>query len=282
MQKVVYADVLVFLNTVFTFILLLSVKVFAGRHTTLLRITAASAIGGFYSLILLVRPLHLLILLISKAAASVLIVTTAFALKRINLIIKYGMLLFLTSYLYAGIIYAANSYFNSDYITVNNGTVYYNLSIYSLLLLSVAVYIVLLFIKKKILRYNHRNMIYDLTIHAKGKEIQLKALFDTGNSVKDIYFDMPVIIMNEKNIFMLFGEKEICEDTLSFLHKKVPVRLLPIASIAGEAYLPSFTADRAEIHGNTENRTLNNVCVALTKDPLGYEKYQALINERTI
>ena len=278
----VYADVLVFLNTVLTFIILLSVKVFSGCNSTMLRITSASVIGGFYSLILLVPPLHLLILFISKAAVSILIISTAFALKRVNQIIKYGTLFFLVSYLYAGVIYAANLYFNSNYITVNNGTVYYNLSLYSLILISVAVYIVLLIIKKKILRYNHRDMIYDLTIHAKGKEIQLKALFDTGNSVKDIYFDLPVIIMNEKNIFMLFGEINMCEDTLSYLHKKVPVRLLPIASISGEAYLPAFTADRAVICGNTENRTFNNVCVALTKDPLGYEKYQALINERTI
>ena len=281
MQQVVYADVLVFLNTVLTFIILLSVKVFSGCNSTILRISAASVIGGFYSLILLVPTLHLLILFISKAAASMLIVSTAFALKRIKQIIKYGTLFLLVSYLYAGVIYAAHLYFNSSFITVNNGTVYYNLSLYSLILISVAVYIVLLFIKKKILRYNHREMIYDLTIHAKGKEIQLKALFDTGNSVKDIYFDLPVIIMNEKNIFMLFGDKNMREDTLSYLHRKVPIRLLPIASISGEAYLPAFTADRAIIRGNTANKTVNNVCVALTKDPLGFEKYQALINEKT-
>ena len=55
----------------------------------------------------------------------------------------------MVSFLYAGIIYAAQYFFQPTFMQVNNGYAYYDFSLMSLIIVTVAAFIALKIVKKK-------------------------------------------------------------------------------------------------------------------------------------
>ena len=281
MKQVIYVDVLIFLNTVITFFLLITIKRFTCVKTSAPRLMIASAVGGVYSLILLAPKLNFFVMLLAKSAMGVSIVYIAFRSKKTFQLIKCIALFLIFSFLYAGVVFSVQSIFNTNYIIVKNGSVYFNVTVYSLIIISAFVYCAIWILQNKIFRIRNDDMIYDVVIHFAGREISVRALMDTGNSLRDIYTNQPVIILNEKQAKTLTLQTIGPTPELLETAKKagLPLRILPVHALSGNTLLPAFTADRAEIIGENTRKTFKSVCVAVTNDQMGLDKYQALIND---
>ena len=278
MRQIVYADVLVFLNTVVTFFLLLTVKQFAAVKTSTPRLITASFVGGVYSLVLLAPKMHFLLLLLAKTAMSVSITLIAFHVIRGRKLLRCLALFLGASFLYAGIMYALSYCLQGTFVTVNNGAVYYDISVYSLIGITALVYGVLVVLRKKVFRYDKEDLICTVKLTCLQNEVTVKALVDSGHNAKDVYTGRPVVILAREQAAMLAGRSlDVMERTVGETGCAPAIRLLPLRSLSGEKLLPAFTAESVEITGRNTYRLVRNVSVAVTDDPLGGEKYEALI-----
>ncbi len=154
------------------------------------------------------------------------------------------------------------------------------MSAYALIAVSVVIYAVIFLLRKRVFHGTKEDRIYHITLTFKENTVQALALLDSGNHLKDIYTNQPVMIIRENLAQTLtsFDFSNMTEPREE-MNTKVPVRLLPVHSLASESVLPAFTLSSAEITGHTTCRTIKNVCAAVTNDELGGEKYQALISD---
>ncbi|MBQ7637704.1 MAG: sigma-E processing peptidase SpoIIGA [Clostridia bacterium] len=262
------------MNTVITFLLLLPVKQFTGARTGAGRLTLASFAGGLYSLVMLAPEMNVLLALLTKSAMCVSIVFIAFREKKFRKMLRCVLLFSAFSFLYAGIMYFIVNVFGVSFFSVNNGSVYFNINAFSLICICCAVYAGIFFFRKRFFVPSPEDMIYGAKLYYRGNCVSVRALLDTGNSVKDIYTGNPVIILESRNASALTGQA----GELAPGNAEIPVRLIPVSSLAAGKLLPAFTAERAVITNGPDEREIKTPCVAVTEDKLGGEKYQALIS----
>lgn len=281
MQQVIYADVLVFLNTVITFILLLTVRQFTGVRTSAGRMVAASFVGGAYSLVILAPKMHFLLMLLAKTAMGVSITYIAFSVKSVRRMLKCLCIFLCSSFLYAGIMYSFHAVFGTGFLTVKNGSVYFDLSVTSLILLTALIYVVILVLRKKVFNVRQEDMIYELKLATDRAEITVSALLDTGHSVRDIYTNRPVLILQQAQAERLTQVEFGSQDALlqAAQQGNLALRLLPVKTLSGEKLLPAFSAVSVQTAGENVRKKIGPVSVAVTRENLGSEKYQALISE---
>lgn len=279
LQQVIYADVLIFFNTVITFILLLTVRAFVNVGSSSGRIMLASLVGGVYSLIILAPKMHFLLMLLAKTGMCVSITCIAFHAKSFRNMLRCAVLFAASSYLFAGVVYAISFIVQSEYLIVNNGFPYIQISIISMIIICVIVYAVLFLLRKTVFRMQEDDMLYNLHLSFSGEEIDVLALLDSGNSIRDIYTGKPVIILTSERAIQLTGSEipSVFTDWTN-LNGSVKWRLLPVHALDGDKLLPVFNADAVRIAKGSSNKTLASVCVAVTNDPLGNGRYQALLS----
>ena len=279
MQRVIYADVLIFFNTVITFILLLTVKAILNMGGRAGRIILASFVGGAYSLIILAPQMPFSLMLLARAGMCVSITCIAFRATSMRNMLRSAALFLFSSYLYAGIIYAFNYMFQSEYLIVNNGFSYVQISIVSMIIICTIVYGLLFLLRKTVFRVHAQDMIYDLILSASGTEIAVRALLDSGNSIRDVYTGKPVIILTSACAEALIGGSFPTDPTaLPDLHSDVRWRLLPVHALDGDKLLPLFMADAVKIIKGDNQKKHSSVCIAVTNDTLGKGEYQALLS----
>ena len=275
MEKVIYVDVLIFLNTVITFILLLTASQLTGFIIKPVRLITGSLVGGVYSLMLLAPPMKGIAVFAARTAMCVSLICITFDPKQVRAFFKLFAVFLASNYLYAGIIYASFYLLSPDFMQVNNGYAYYDMSILSVIAVSSAAYAVIFLLKKTVFKKNQQDAIHNVEIIYGENRINEKALLDTGSTVRDPFNAKPVMVLNREAAFVLTGEM-INEESL--YSDKVRIRLLPVKTVAGNKLLPVFTADKVIVNDNGISKETDNPGIAVTEDELGNEKYQALIS----
>lgn len=284
MRRVVYADSLVIMNTVVTYILLLSVRSFGRIRTAALRLVAAAFLGGVASLLVLVPPLSLYVSLLIKIALCSVISFLAFFVKDFRKFIRSLSLFALMTFLYGGVMFFL-SYACSGFFLYRNGFGYVGMRFPGLIISVSALYLILILIKRKLCK-NSERFIYEITLYYCNRTAKGKALFDSGHFVSDCYNGQPVIIVKESILHRLLTEPEFAE--LKEMNRLidqshagiVKARLIPVSTVSGEHLLPAFTCDKVTVSGQDTFITVNSVTVALANLPDGAEGCDALINER--
>lgn len=275
MQEVVYVDVLFFINTVITFLLLLTVRQLSGVSASGGRLAVASAAGGVYSLILLAPPLPWPLLLLTRGFMCVSLSFLAFHIRRWRTMARCTLLFLGVSFLFAGALYSFSFLFDGGFLTVQNGCAYAALSPPTLIGLCTAFYFLLRFLKKKVFRPAASDFICRATLCYGEREIGFSALFDSGNEVQDVYAGRPVIIVSPFVWEALTGAPPPADPALA--PGSPPLRLLPVHTLGKTGLLPAFTAGRLLLQLEGEAREVLSPCVALAPDALGEERYQGLI-----
>ena len=281
MRNVIYLDTLIFLNTVVTFILLLSVRQFAGVKTGDGRLMAASFLGGAVSLLILAPPLGILLEIPVKIAGGILISAAAFYIRGGKRFLKcVGLFLGLT-FLYAGAMFFLSQFFGG--VVSRNGIAYVGLNVPSLVILSCVLYAVLKLLKKKCFggREDYR---YEIELRRGEQKVEGTALYDSGNFVADCYTGNPVVIVRQDFIRPLLSVREA--DFLSRLSRfsvtepadTLQARLIPVVTVAGERFLPAFTCDEAVVKNGGRYYRIDSVSVAVLESPLELSGCDALIN----
>lgn len=284
MQKIIYADVLIFLNAVVTFVLLLSVAELSSVRAKPGRIATGSLVGGVYSLIILAPPINFFALLITKIFMCISIVLLTFHVKSYKKTLKCLSIFVLMNFLYAGVIYFFSTLTGAAYLQYNNGYGYIHISTPALILITAAVFAVLKILHAKFYSQRAKNLIYKLLIRYNNSEVCVNALYDSGNSICDAYTGRPVVIVSEEQISELLNQDDFLalthgKNSAELLSKsKIKIRYLPVSTIGGKEILPAFTADRVIIENDGVYKEIEMPSIAVTSSGLGRKDYRALIN----
>lgn len=287
MQIVVYADVLIFLNSIITLMLLLATSELFNIDAKKIHMFIGAVVGGFFSLILFAPSMGILITVVSRVIICIIIVLLTFRVKCIKMLFKAILGFLCVSFLFAGIMYGVSSCLSNRVIVYNNGYVYFNFSVLTLI---ICCGVILLFIKifnKKFLRKNAEDLVYNIKIEHDNKESVTLAYFDTGNNVTDIFTGKSVILVDVEEVKSLF-DLFLFEDIKKFFYEKTEIivtekmRLIPVKSLGETKMIPVFTCDRVTLWDDTVKKIIEKPVIGITNAMFNDCSYKALINESVL
>ncbi len=283
MQTVIYIDVLVFINSIITFLILMTTSDIVKRYADSKHYVAGSFAGGLLSIAILLPEINLLLSVLLKASEAALIVRIAFGYGNIRRYAKAALSFVIVSLLYGGIIFSVNCLFLSDRIYGNNGYYYIDFSSTGLIIICFSVFVALRIIDRRFFRKHKTEIIYDIELFFSDRKVSCKALYDSGNSVRDRFTGKPVIIVSFSVLEGLFNgnEAQLINSILDgIIPTELPerIRLLPVRTLGNYRLLPAYSADKAVISNEDFSKTVLNPSIALSDDSFGGRKYSALIN----
>ena len=280
----VYADVLVALNILLTYILIVATRVLCKVATNKWAVLLSSVIGGICSLVIFYEKGGIVFSLLYKIITGSFIVGIAFLPKSLKIFIKEILAFFGTSLLFAGGIFALEITFHPRNIMFYNGTVYFDMSIAYLIACVLVIYGIFLLADYLITKHNGKIGKCQLEITYNEISVNMTAFIDTGNTLTDGMTGKPVIIAELSSLSPLFSREEIMffksgdfENVPEALRKSF--RIIPCRTVVESSLLKAFVPEFVMIKDGN-NIYKNNFCiVAITENELSRGEYKALINE---
>ncbi len=257
----IYIDVLFFVNFIINICLIASAGSVMKLNLKTMRITLSSAIGAVYSCLIFVGDFNALTSVGIRICFVTLIVLTAFGRCKIRQLIKRCLVFFALTVL-LGILTLAVLYFSDIGIrlggVVKNGIFYFNIPMSLMLVSCITAYVVICLLKRIFKKTVSRSYVR-ITIHHLGKTVELKALIDTGNMLKDPFSGKKVLIAELGVLKPLFDfdTKAVFED---FENLPEGFRLIPYSSIGNNCGLiAAFVPDSVQIEKAEETNIITAV-----------------------
>ncbi len=279
----VYADVLVSVNILITYIFLVCVRVFFGAPTNKLFIALASFIGGISSVVIFFEEGSVLLNILYKAFVCAVITAVAFMPDNLKRFSKLFGGFFGVSVLFGGAVYLINITLKPHNLFVNNGAVYFDMSVTYLIGVVFSVYGVFTLFEWFFLRRSVTRDTYDVIISLRQSEVTLRGFVDTGNSLRDGLSGNPVFVAGRDAVSPLFTY-----DEMSFLKGtctgtppdslKMYYRVLPCTTATGKGLLPAFVPQRVVLVKGNQKADAGRVTIGLSPE-LKDEGHSILLNK---
>ncbi len=294
MKQTIYVDVLICVNIFINYFLLLSVSKILNLTLIRKKLILSALVGAIYSLIILLPPVSWILSLFIKLVMSASIVILAFRWISLKLFLKTFLTFYGVNFLFGGIIFFIWYFVTPNRIFINNDMIYLNLSPLFLVLATFASYLAIRLIHKIVGRQDilaQTNC--DVLIEFEGKSIILKAKVDTGNTLKEPFSGLPVIVAQCQFVETILPaqlKEYLCVRSANSEPKVMQshslpwltgFRLIPFKTISGDGLLPAFKATRIKVLSKTQNIS-KDAYVAICSERIFNNEYQALINSELI
>lgn len=276
-ELIVYADVLVFLNTLVDYFLLLAAARLTGEKIKSWRAALAAILGGISSLYIFLPQQKTAIELLYKAGTAFCLSAVCFKLHGIKQYLKNTGVLFLVTCAYAGVMFAFWVIFKPHGMVINNSVVYFSISPTVLVICSVGGYMLFTLLWRIFGKGAPLAQRCDITVFADGRSISLKAISDTGNSIEDVFEKSDVIIADKKEIEQLLGSVDFNQNPE--LQRRY--RILPCGTVSGYDTLDGFRCDSATVEFGDKKTVLTKPLLAVSKVRLK-DGYNAIINPKIL
>lgn len=265
MKQVIYIDVLIFLNVIITFLLLLASSKMIKIYPSAGRLTVASVLGGFSSLIILAPEMGLFLSLLTKLLFSLVIVTCAFNPKTLGAIAKETAYFFAANFIFAGTMLFASSLPGISLVNYNNGAVYINFSFFSLIASCVICYGVTCLLNRFSKHRESHCEVFYAEIFMGKKSVKSPAIADSGNALTDPYTGKAVIVSDKATLseILPYNIKEYFDNGICD-----GIKLIPCKTVSGSALLPCFKADRIIIKNDKIKIETENSLIAVSSEKL--------------
>lgn len=292
MKQTIYIDVLISVNLFINYFLLLSVARILNLKPIRKKIILAAFIGSLYSLIILLPPFNYFFSLFIKLIMSVSIVFLAFKFTNVKLFAKIIIVFYGISFLFGGIIFCIWFFVMPNKIFINNNMIYLNLSPLFLVVATLISYMVIRITNKVTGYKNNLWLNYDLLVSFNNKFVILKAKVDTGNTLREPFSGLPVVVAqykfvyeiipeSVKEIMIVYDKYKLSEKSLVDIQKFKDFRLIPYKTISGTGLLPAFKADYIKILSKDQN-IKKDAYIAVCNEKIFNDEIQALINSELI
>lgn len=256
---VVYADILMLVNFVVDYFLLSISARFLHKKPSLWRMLLGSALGGVFSLYILLPQSSFVFQSSVQILMSMVLCLTAYGFGNIKSFLRSIAVLFCVNFAYSGAMIAIWLIFKPHGMVINNSVIYFNISPLFLILFSVAGYFGVS-LGRKILKRNFSQNIYcDVTLFCNDKTIKLQGIADTGNSVTDVFGISQIFIVEEGAINTLLGEQK---------NNPARFRKIPCNTVTGEKLLDGYRIDRAQITLDKRKYDFKNPILAVSQSRL--------------
>lgn len=242
-MQTIYADVLIVLNIYVNFILVLASSRITRSKVSNKRGIISAVYGSFYSLMILLPELDILLNMLIKIFAGATIVLIAFGFGNSKRFFINTVCFFTVNFVFGGVIFALYIWLEPSFIHFNNTYFYVDFSLLLLIFVTAFLYTVL-----SIFRYFFdRNMLlsddYRIIVKYKGNTAVLDGFADTGNSLVDFFSGKPVVICSREELSEIINIPDNPEECL----KIKGFRLIPYSTVSGEGMIPVFTPDEVTI-----------------------------------
>lgn len=276
MVKTIYADVLLVINLIINYLLLFVTAHIAVLPLSRFRLLLASSFGALYAVASFLPSLSFLLFFPIKLFIAVIMVFLAFGKK---LFLRAYLTFFVSSLVFAGFCLLAPSVISS----VSGGVYYINLSFPVLILSTLLAYILLRIVFSR--RCGGEKKVCSVTVKNKDEELELRALVDTGNSLRAPHTNARVVICAYDTVraILPLAAREILDEyrgkSFSLAFDKLSdishFSLIPYKTVGVSfSLLLAFTPDEIYI----EKKLSNGAVCAISEAPVGDGSgYDALI-----
>lgn len=290
---VIYLDVLLALNWLIDFLLLSAAAKLLRLPERRVRLVLGAGAGGLSSLLILLPEPPLPLSFVIKLAVAAAVIRIAFKWQGIRLYIKELAAFLICSAVFAGLAYALWFVAAPAGFTVVQGVVYYNVSPLMLTLLTVLSYLALTLYDRLTRRRMAEGQEYRLVMEVGSRRTALRALYDTGHQVTELFSGSPVIIARLPSLepglpaalFQVLERVLAAEDSgggtvpdkAADAAVRTRLRMIPVQTVGGTGLLPAFRPERLRLEkpaGRTADITGAYVAVSRV---LGRGEYEAIV-----
>ncbi|AFS78319.1 sporulation sigma-E factor-processing peptidase SpoIIGA [Gottschalkia acidurici 9a] len=289
----VYAEYLLLENLIINYIILYSTKIFTKTCTSRRRIFLASLIGSVYTLVVFFPSVRLMAKITTKVIVAVIIIKVAFKPKNLRNFIKLIATFHLVAFTFAGACLAL--FYMMDVNTYIDGGIFYisNFKIKTLILGILFGWILFQLVLEYLQSRSIKSKSFiPIIVNFKDKEVNIRGLLDTGNSLKEPMTKTPVIVVQfsaikeilpeyVQNIFCKYSENDLdlITNVLYNASNKIKFRLIPYKSLGKEdGMLLGFKPDKV-ILDDKEDRQIKDVVIGIYNGRLSNDnEYKALIH----
>ena len=217
----IYLDIILLENLCMNYIILFATGLVHKVKIKQWRILFSSLIGGIYSILSFAKVLEIYSNIIFKFILSVVMIYIAFKPKNLKILVKELLIFYLVSFAFGGCAFCLLYFVKPQDILMRNGVLTGSYPI-KIALLGGIVGFVIVNIAFKIVkgRYRSKDMFCKVNIFWKDKNVELKALIDTGNMLKDPLSNTPVIVV-EKQILEQIIPKQILDSFMQMVEGKI-------------------------------------------------------------
>ncbi|MCL2509008.1 MAG: sigma-E processing peptidase SpoIIGA [Oscillospiraceae bacterium] len=284
MAQVIYIDELVFINIVVNYFLILSGALIAGAEFSRPRILLGAALGGAGSLIIFVPGMRVWLSVFVKVALSAIIVLCSFKIRLILQFLRLYGAFFLVNFIFAGLMLAL-SFLMPNSMVYNNGAVYFNIRVGTLIALTVICYLVISGVSALIRRRAPATHFGKAEITVGDLRVSGPAMFDTGNHLTDSFTGRPVIITEYALVKPLippqlhgfFRENRLTEDEIASGWDG-RIRVIPFSAVNHRGLLPAFRCDKLKVECGGQYCERADIFVGVTDERLSNGEYSLLLN----
>lgn len=271
-MTVVYIDILLALNLFIDYILLCATARVLHLPTTRGRVILGAVVGALSSLIILLPPMGTAISVLLKLASAVTMVPIAFHVRTFRTFCKITLVLFVISALFAGVCNGLCLLSATPAAFVQSGVVYADIPPTLLLVWVVAAYGVLCVYDRVTRKRMAKNAAFHVELTDGDFSVTLRALFDSGHSLRESFSGAPVIVADRAAL------KEFARQTETpFIRSTaVAIRYIPFSSIGGDGVLPAFRPPQVILRTRDRQTDISGVWIAVC-DRVGRGEYDALI-----
>ncbi len=249
-MPVIYIDVLFLVNFIIDSALLFCTGRLLCTKMSGWRVLVGGAVGGVYSSVIFFISLPPPILFMCKIFASCGMVLISFPFRQIKEFLWGLVCFYISNFLLGGTLTALFNFSGKSGI-LKNGSLYFPLSFFQLVLMAFPIIIALLFtctqLKDKLSGVEKECMV---TVGMGEKEILVRGIIDSGSSLKEPISGLPVIVVGVKEADVLLSEQVvgyIKGGDLSRLIETGKFRLIPCRSVNSKNFLAGFFPDFAKI-----------------------------------
>ncbi len=267
----VYADVLIFVNTIIDYFILMTAEKFAKVNCKTFRRVLAALLGGVLSLYIFAPDYGVIINLTVWLISGIIIVLSACGKLQIKKYFRLTVSYIFANAVYGGVVIAFWTLFKPRGMIIYNGIVYYQLSPLILLVITLFCYLAITLSSKFLKIKCPSAQQCKITLFYNNYKINIAAIIDTGHSLCDPFTEKSVIIVDSGII------KEIDEFILQSNY-----RLIPYNDISGRGLLNAFIADEAHIETDGKLYKIVKPIIAAAKDGMLPKDFAALISPQIL
>jgi len=288
----IYID-LIFLENIFmNSIIIYATAIILKKEIKILRILLASFIGATYACIQYITKMEIYTNIFLKLILSFTMVYISFNSKTIKSFFREILIFYLTSFTFGGVTFALLYFISPGDILFQNGTL---VGIYPLKMILIGGFIgfIIIIISFKSIKskFGKKDMFCKIKICFNNKQVNISAIIDTGNFLKEPLTGKPVIIV-EKDVL----NECICAEILGNLQdivngkKNVPdsyiskICLIPFTALGTKnSLILGIKPDKFCIEYQEKNMENNNIIIGIYENKLSKSnKYNALVGLEVI
>ena len=284
----IYIDIVFFENLIMNSIIIYATSIILKLKPKMIRVVISSAIGSIYAIITYVTELSIYTSIISKGILAIVMVYIAFNPQNMKNMWKQLVIFYLTSFVFGGVALYLIYFIKPEDVFIKNGIFVGDYVLKAIFLGAIIAFIIIKisikFIKTKI---NAKDMFCKIKIKLNGKEIETKAMIDTGNLAKEPITNTPVVIV-ESSLLEKVLPKEILNSIDNILAGKLDgvkeeyisrLRCIPFSSLGKQnGMLLGIKADEIVVEKEEENKISKNVIIGVYERSLTKRgEYRALI-----